>query len=363
MKISSLIPEFLFITIITSCGQQQQPNIPLAPEIPSVQTFPLKKGQLNTSMSIPGELRPYQEVDLFAKVSGFVKNMTVDIGSEVHKGQLLITLDAPEMTASLQEASALLHTKEAVYRGSKSNYMRLLHTSKIPGTISPNELDLAHAQISADSANLLAARSKYKETTDLRNYLEIRAPFDGVVSSRNVYVGAYAAPADKGSGKPLLTLQEQAKLRLVIAVPEAATVYFEKKDTVHFTVQTLPGKVFVAMVKRLAGSLNTQLRTEQMEMDVNNRDKKLLPGMYAQVNLQLSDAQKVFVVPLSAVAGNSQRIFVIRVNGDKAEWVDVKKGRQSTDQVEIYGDLKEGDHLVSKASDELKNKSIVKIVD
>jgi multidrug efflux pump subunit AcrA (membrane-fusion protein) len=127
-------------------------------------------------MSLPGMLQPYQTVDLYAKVSGFIKTMTVDVGSQVHKGQLLMTLDAPEMTAALSQAQEDLHTKEAIYRGSKANYDRLLKTSKMPGTISPNDLDMAHAKMSADSSSLLAARSAYRQSADLENYLEVRPP-------------------------------------------------------------------------------------------------------------------------------------------------------------------------------------------
>jgi RND family efflux transporter MFP subunit len=153
----------------------------------------------------------------------------------------------------------------------------------------------------------------------------------------------------------MLTLDEQAKLRLVINVPEAATNYFSNKDTVHFTVKTIPGKQFVAVVKRMAGSLSSELRSEQMQMDIDNNAKELLPGMFAQVTLQLSNKQKTFIVPQSAVTGNSQRIFVIRVVNHKAQWVDVKKGRETTDSLEVYGALKNGDLLIGSATDQLKD--------
>jgi RND family efflux transporter MFP subunit len=285
--------------------------------------------------------------------------MAVDVGSHVQHGQLLMTLEAPEMTASLIQAQENLHSKEAIYRGSKANYDRLLKTSRTPGTISPNDLDMAHAQMSADSSNLLAAKSAYQLAADLKNYLEVRAPFDGVISSRNVYNGAYVAPADKNSGTPMLTLQEQTRLRLVVDVPEAAINYFANKDTIHFSVKTIPGKQFAAPVKRMAGALNINMRSEQMQMDIVNKDKELLPGMFAEVTLQLTNKQKTFVIPQSAVTQNSQRIFVVRVVDHKAEWVDVKKGRETTDSLEVYGALKPGDLLVSHATDQLKNGTTV----
>ena len=353
MKTYHFILCLLIAGSLASCQSNKQPAAVSHPN--STQVFTLKEGTLNTSMSIPGVLQPYQTVDLYAKVNGFIKTMNVDIGSRVHRGQLLMTLDAPEMMAALKQSQEDLHSKEATYRGSKANYDRLLKTSKTPGTISPNDLDMAHAKMSADSSTLLASRSAYQLSADLKNYLEVRAPFDGVISVRNVYPGAYVTPSDKSSNKPMLTLEEQTRLRLVIDVPEAATNYFSNKDTVHFTVKTVPGKQFVAAVNRMAGSVSNVLRTEQMQMDIPNKNKELLPGMFAQVSLQLTNKQKTFIVPQSAVTGNSQRIFVIRVVNHKAQWVDVKKGRETPDSLEVYGALKNGDLLISSATDELKN--------
>jgi membrane fusion protein (multidrug efflux system) len=352
----------LLSLVAASCGSDPAPSASQMPDSTIVQTFPLAKGMLTTHLELPGELRPFQEVALYAKVNSFVKHMFVDVGSKVYEGELLATLEAPEMEDALNASAALLHTQEALYRASKATYDRMYRTSKIPGTISPNELDIAFAKMGADSANLAAARSRYQEAAAMQGYLEVRAPFDGVVSSRTMYDGAYAGPAGKGSSIPLMTIQEQAKLRLVIAVPEAATAYFRQKDTVHFTVQTLPGQTFTASISRLAGSMDMQLRTEQMEMDVYNKDNTLLPGMFAQVALDLTNNKKVFVVPKTAVTGNSRQIFVISVVNGRAEWIPVQKGRESSDKVEIFGNLQEGSQLVAAATDELKKGTPVKCV-
>jgi membrane fusion protein (multidrug efflux system) len=344
----------LFSLVAVSCGSSPAPTAAPTTDSTIVQTFPLTRGKLTTHLELPGELRPFQEVDLYAKVNSFVRHMFVDVGSKVYRGELLATLEAPELEDALNASAAMLHTQEALYRASKATYDRMYRTSKIPGTISPNELDIAFAKMGADSANLAAARSRFQESAAMQGYLEVRAPFDGVVSSRNMYDGAYAGPAGKGSSIPLMTIQEQGKLRLVIAVPEAATAYFKQKDTVHFTVQTLPGQTFTASISRLAGSLDMQLRTEQLEMDVYNKDNTLLPGMFAQVDLDMTNDKQVFIVPKTAVTGNSRQIFVIRIVDGRAEWIPVQKGRESGDKVEIFGDLQEGSQLVAAATDELK---------
>jgi membrane fusion protein (multidrug efflux system) len=359
--IISLIAPIMLWILTASCGTNADAAVKQAPERTIVQTFSLSKGQLTTSMTIPGELRPFQSVDLYAKVNSFVKKVFVDVGSVVKKNQLLVVLEAPEMLDASNTAAQIIQTNKAYYAASKATYERMYQTSKIPGTISPNDLEIAYAKMNSDSSNLMAARSSYNESTNLNRYLEVRAPFDGVISSSNLYAGAYAGPAGAGSVIPLMTLQQQAKLRLVIAIPEAATNYFKLGDSVHFTVKTLPGKVFTATVSRVAGSLDLQLRTEQLQMDVMNRDKILLPGMFAQVSLELTNTDKVFVVPESAVTENSKQVFVIRITNGKTEWVPVKKGRESDGNVEIFGTLQEADQLVSTATDELRSGTLVQV--
>lgn len=296
-----------------------------------------------------------QQVDLYAKVSSFVKKLYVDIGSEVKTGQLLVTMEAPELNSQLAGAQSRLGSQEAIYLASKSNYDRLFETSQTPGTVSQNDIDQAMAKKNSDLAQLESAKSAYKEIADTRNYLEIRAPFNGVISNRNVNAGAYVGPVGKGSELPLFTLQEQKKLRLVISVPEAYTGYFNKQVNVDFNVKALPDKKFTARVKRLAGALDEKLRSERIEMDVVNNKKELLPGMVAEVSITLPATDSTFIIPKTAFVSSTEKMFVIRMTDNHAEWVDVKKGRELGDKVEIFGNLRAGDHLISIATDEIRN--------
>jgi RND family efflux transporter MFP subunit len=361
MKHILIIFLFPLAALFAACGDAPAATVAKGPDTVAVGTLVLTKGRLTSTMTLPGQLLPFQTVDLYAKVNSYVKEVYVDVGSRVHKGQLLATLEAPELQAATDESASVLQTQEAAWLASKATYDRLYKTSRIPGTVSPNELELARARMTSDSASLAAARSHYRGAADLQDYLHVYAPFDGVISSRNVYPGAYAGPAGKGSSVPLMTLQQQRRLRLVVAVPEAASSYFHEKDTIHFTVGTLPGRVFTAEVTRMAGALDLQLRTEQLQMDVVNDNGLLLPGMFAQVSLDLTNSEKQFVVPLSAIAANSKRVFVIRVVNGAAQWVSVQKGREADGKGEIYGDLKEGDILVANASDELKSGTPVRM--
>ncbi|MBS1530972.1 MAG: efflux RND transporter periplasmic adaptor subunit [Bacteroidetes bacterium] len=332
-----------------------------AMDTPSVAIIPVSKGMLNSTITVPGELIPFQEVDIYAKINSYVKKLYVDIGSQVHTGDLLATLEAPELNSQLAAAESHIKQQQAIYFASKATYDRLLNTSKTPGTVSENDLEQAEAKKNSDYANVEAAKSDYKAVGANLAYLQIRAPFDGVVSSRNVNMGAYVGPAGKGSDQPIFVIQEQSKMRLVISVPEQYTGGLSNKDEVTFSVKTLPSRKFKAQVKRLAGVLDEKLRAERLEMDVYNKNKELLPGMYADVDLPVPSRDSAFIVPKTAVVTSTEKVFVIRVKDNKAEWVDVKKGFQSGGNMEIYGDLKAGDQLVAKANDEIRDGQQVRV--
>jgi RND family efflux transporter MFP subunit len=325
-----------------------------------VETFALKKDKFSTTLRIPGELIAYQQVDIYAKVTSFVKELKVDIGSEVSEGQLLMILEAPELSSQMLAAESRLKSQEAIYTASNANYNRLVETSKTPGTVSQNDLDMAQAKKSSDLANLEAARAGSKEISTIKGYLEIRAPFSGIITARNVNLGAYVGPAGKGSEFPLLTLQQQKQLRLAVSVPEAYTGYLKPEDEIRFSVRSQPSEIYKAKVKRMAGALDLRLRSERVEMDVMNDNKRLLPGTVAEVSIPLTAQDSTFVVPKSAIVNSAEGIFVIRVVNGKAQRVTVKKGRDINDQSEVFGELRLNDRLITKASEEIKEGAEVK---
>jgi len=365
-NILRIIPAALCISVmLASCGaaeknEEKKEDAAKAEAPVATKAFVLQKGKLSSSIQMPGELIPFQQVDLYAKVQGFVRKLYADVGTEVKQGQLLAVMEAPELGAQLAGADARVKTQEAIYTASKANYDRLYETSKTPGTISPNDLDQASARKNADYTLWQASKSAYNEIVQTQNYLEIRAPFSGVISTRNVNTGAIAGPAGKGSDLPLFVLQDQRKLRLAVLIPEYATSYVSDKTIISFTVKGLPNEKFSAAVKRTAGSLDTRLRAERIEMDIINNDKKLLPGMIAEVNIPASAKDSVFIVPKTAIVNAPERIFMIKVTNGTAQWVDVKIGRDADGKVEVYGPLVVGDTIVATASEERRNGSLVK---
>jgi membrane fusion protein, multidrug efflux system len=285
----------------------------------------------------------------------------VDVGSEVKEGQLLATMEAPEIQSQLASAQARIKSQEAIYIASKANYDRVVETAKTPGTISQNDIDQADARQKSDYAQLEANKSAYNEVAETLKYLEVRAPFNGVITLRNVNPGAYVGPSGKGSDLPMFNLQEQKHMRLVVSVPEAYTAFLQQQGAVIFSIKSLPDHQFTAKVNRLAGALDTRLRAERTEMDVYSNDKTLLPGMVAEVNLPLPAQDSTFLVPGTSVVNGTEKVFVVRVSLDhKAEWVYVRLGRSGGGKVEIYSDsLREGDVLVKNASEETRDGAVL----
>ena len=347
-----LFSSIAFVALLSSCHQKEE--VKTVEKDPALPTFSLQKESLNTTLNMPGELTAYQQVDLYAKVASYVKTLKADIGSQVTKGQLLMTLEAPELNQQLAAADSRLKSQEAVYMSSKATYERMVETSKIPGTISKNDLDISAAKKNSDLAQLNALKAALKEAGNIQAYLEIRAPFSGIISARNVNLGAYVGPTGTGSALPLFTLVDQTHLRLAVSVPELYTGYLSKGDEISFTVNSMPDQKFTAKVVRLAGALDPRLRAERIEMDVANTNKKLLPNMVTDVTIPLPSDVKTFVVPKSAVVDGAEGVYVIRNNNNKAERVEVKTGREKDNKVEIFGDVKEGDQLVTSGSEEIR---------
>jgi membrane fusion protein (multidrug efflux system) len=354
--------------ILSSCGPNQKEKEEQAQTVaqentldtPTVALIPVTKGKLSSSITVPGELQPFLQVDLYAKINSYVKTLLVDIGSQVHKGQLLATLEAPEINSQLEQAKSVIQQNKAVFYASKATYDRLYNTSKTPGTVSLNDLEQAIAKMRSDSANVEAAKSAYKEVAANLEYLQVRAPFDGVVTVRNINLGTYVGPSGGGSNQPLLIVEDHKRLRLVISVPENYTGGLNNNSEVTFTVKALQGEKFTAPVKRLAGALDQKLRSERLEVDVLNKDNRLLPNMYADVDVPLPSRDSAFIVPKTAVVTSTEKVFVIRVVNNHAQWVNVQKGLEAGDSMEIHGDIKSGDELVKAASEEIRNGSPVK---
>ncbi|MHA4810301.1 efflux RND transporter periplasmic adaptor subunit [Flavitalea flava] len=312
------------------------------------------QGQLGSTASLPAVLKPFERVDVYPKVNGFIKDIPVDRGSLVKKGQLLVRLEAPEIEQQYFSAKSKYLQVYALFLASKDNYDRLLVANKMPGTVSAHDLEMARAKMLADSASTQGEIANYKALEATKDYLNVIAPFNGVITERNVHPGALVGPAQKSEDKPMLVLEQQNKLRLVIDVPELYSNQLSGHTVVTFRVSILPGKIFEGAISRSAGSLNMKYRSEVIEVDVNNSQNLLKPGMYAEVVLPVKRNTNSLIVPQSAIVTSTEKKYVITVKDNKAYWVDIKEGNSRHDSMEVFGELQLHDRVIVNANDGIK---------
>ena len=315
------------------------------------QAFILKKQEVNFSLNLPAELLAYEKAEIHAKVNGYVQSLQADIGDKVYKGQVLARLDAPEVVAQYAQALAKYNETQARFNASKDRYTRIFNASQKEGVISEAEVVYVKSQMLSDSAALSSAESAAHAYRQLQEYLTIRAPFSGFVTNRFVYTGDFIGNPGKSA---LFVLENSSLLRLRIHVPESHVKNIPSADNLEFSVDALSNKIFSAKLKRKSGSINRETRTELWEYEYNNDELQLQPGMYASAQLRLNRPDESFVVPYPALVTSMERKFVIRVNNGVVEWVDVREGISLDNGKEVFGNLKEGDTLLARGSEELK---------
>src|SRR5919197_2219531 len=325
------------------------------------------------TVKLPGEFQPYLAVPIVAKVSGFVRRTNVDRGSVVKQGQILATLEAPEMQAQIVEAESKAQAlelqraeAEAKLAAAQSTYERLKAASATPGVVAENDVVLAQKTVEAAQSlvrsyenSIKAAQAQAQAVKELVQYLQIRAPFEGIITERNVHPGALVGP---GAGStPLLHLHQISRLRLVVAVPEALVGGIVKRARVPFTVPAYPGETFYGVVSRIAYALDEKTRSMAVELDVRNPDLRLSPGMYPEVQWPVRRPQPSLLVPPTSIVTTTERTFVVRVNNGLAQWLHVGRGARVGDLVEVFGPLKEGDTIVRRGTDEIREGSKVNV--
>lgn len=322
-----------------------------APVKDTVPVFILRNDTLKKIIDLPGELIPYEQTDLYAKVSGFVKKLNVDIGDRIHFGQTLAIIEAPEVNTRIAEAESSVQAAKSKYANSKDNYERLYRASQSPspGIVAPVDLVNMRSMMISDSASYEALRQQVRAYKEVSGYLYITAPFDGMVTSRKVDPGALV-----GTGTMLLTVQNNKTLRLRVAIPEIYVAAASKNPRILFNVDAYPEQTFSGILTRKTETVDPVTRTELWEFEVNNTNQMLKAGVFANTKIGIERKGQSFVIPATAITTTQERKFVIRVSDDSAKWVDVRQGINTDSGIEVFGMLKEGDTLLLKSSDETK---------
>jgi len=294
----------------------------------------------------------------------------VDRGSHVKAGQEIVRLEAPELIAQKQEAQSKLEAAgaqraeaEAKLTSDQSTFTRLKNAAATPGVVAGNDIEVAQQTTEADRArlraadqNIAAAKWGLKAVADVESYLQVRAPFDGVVTERNVHPGALVGPT---GNVPMLRIEKVSRLRVVLPVPENYVSGVVQGAKVTFIVPAFPGDKFTGTIARIPDSLDVKTRTMPVELDVMNVSGHLAPGMYPDVEWQVRREHPTLFVPTSAVARTNERRFVVRIRDGKAEWIEVQPSLSSGSLIEVFGDLHEGDLVAVRGTDELRTGSAV----
>jgi len=345
---------------------------------------------ISNSLVLSGEFRPFQEVDVHAKISGYIRKIYVDVGDHIKAGETLAILEVPELSAQLEGADAAvrrakdairraqgdLDRAESLHGATHLDYTRLVDASKArPGLIAEQELDdqqakdkEGEAQISSDEAALSEARNQLdvavaeqKQLGAMGDYTRIVAPFSGVVTRRYVDTGALvqAGTTSNTQALPVVSVAQTDLFRLTLPVPESAVPMIRLGSTVNVRVPSL-NRDFEGKVSRFADSLNQETRTMHTEVDVPNKNGSIFAGMYAEVNLTLWKRDSALSVPIQAVTRNGSTASLLVVNSqDRIEERAVQLGLEGANQVEIVSGLALDERVVVGSRAEFRAGEVV----
>jgi membrane fusion protein (multidrug efflux system) len=339
---------FIFLGVLPRIARQQELQAGVTSEkarIPLVNAVTVTRSEDTTHLSLPGQIQPYKETPLFARTQGFLKKRFVDIGSQVRAGQLLATIEAPELDQELLRA-------KAEQKLASSNLDRSRSVT-LPGAVSRQDLDSREATYAMNAADVRRLQA-------LKRLQEIRAPFNGIITSRTIEIGALM---NAGGNTPLFTLSQLDTLRVFIDVPQTYYRSVKVGQPVQVKVPELPKQVFHGQVIRTSGVLRPESRTLLTEVIIPNRHHKLMSGLYGQVNFQLKPATAPVIIPANTLVIKSDGPKVVVVGaGNIVRLQAIEIGRDFGTAVEILQGLNGGEKIVTNPIDYLQDGQPVRLV-
>ena len=377
--------------IVNGCGGTHKATADDSRSAPAAAVVKVVRGNMGDHLEIASEFQPFQEVDIYAKVSGYIHKLNVDVGAHVRQGQVLAELEIPELQQQLQQDEAsvrrseqdLARAREELNRAQSAfnvahlTYTRLADVQKSrPELVAQQEVDVAQGKdleasagvssekdsLAAAEQGLLVAKAALGKDQAMFDYARMTAPFDGVVTQINAYTGALlpAGTASSKSDSGLCRLAQNNLLRLVIPVPERAVSDIRIGQTVAVDVSGLH-KIFDGEIVRFSDQIDTTTRTMHTEVDVPNSRYELVPGMYASVKIPLHAAANVLTIPVQAVqsTGAGKGTVLVVDPSNKIEIRNVTLGMQSAADVEITSGLQENETVVFGAQGQFKAGEIV----
>lgn len=338
----------------------------------------VKRQDLGDTLTVSGAFKPFQDIDVHAKVAGYIRKIYVDVGDHVKEGQTLAILEIPELAAELAGTDAAVRAaQEQIHRAqgdldraqsthsaAHSAYRRLKQASDTqPGLVAQQEVDDsqakdlgAEAQVASAEAELSAARQQLEEAQDkqkqyaaLSDYTRITAPFAGVITVRYADTGSLiaAGTASSTQSMPVVRLAQISVLRLVLQIPESVAPQIHVGGSIKVHVQAL-NKDYEGKVSRFADSLDQQTRTMETEVDFVNTDGKLIPGMFCETFFVHDKKQNVLTIPIEAVNRDGEETTVLVVDSqDVVRTRPVKLGQEGTTHIEVLSGLTEGERVIN----------------
>jgi len=357
--------------------------------IPAVAVIHPKPGAVKDEVVLPGNVQAFTDSPIYARSSGYLKQWNVDIGGHVKAGQVLATIDAPELDQQVRQAKATIQQTQASLDQAIANQQQGKANEEIArvtaqrwqnlvtkGAVSRQENDQYQAQYQAQVANLnaleqaiAAARSNIAvaeadlgRLQEMQNYETVKAPFDGIITARNIDVGALINAGNGGAAQELFHVASTARLRVYVSVPQADSRAAVPGLKSYLTLSEFPGRRFPGELVRTAGAIDPATRTLLTEVDVDNASGELRPGAYAEVHLMIPEGSRALILPVSALIFRSEGLRVGVVREGKAELVPVILGKDYGNEVEVVSGLAENDLVISNPSDSLASGSTVQVV-
>lgn len=318
---------------------------PMATPVPTVAVAKVVRQNISNEVPIPAEFRPYVQSELHAMVTGYVSQINVDFGDKVKKGEVLATLEVPELADELHNAQARQQQAEADYRNEHLMYTRLQTVNQQhPTLVAKQDIDTAMAKDASGAATIAAAKAEVEKYQTLLNYMKIVAPFDGVITQRSVDPGALVqAGTSSDRSMPLLRVSDNYHLRLDFPVSVDYVKDVHTGDRVTVRVDSLGGKTFTGNITRAKEEVNAATRTMITELEVENPNLEIVPGMYAVVLFRYARHKNTLAVPVQAIRDPKNPVVYALDKDNVVEAVHVKIGLETSDQFEVTDGLEEGE--------------------
>jgi len=332
-----------------------------ASAIPYVDVVSPKASTDADEIALPGSTAAFNDTPIYARTNGYVNRWYVDIGTRVRKGQLLATIETPELDRQLQQARADLENAEANLQLAKITAARWQHLLETD-SVSHQETDQAVSDLHSKQALLNSSKANVGRLEQLQAFERVTAPFDGVVTARNTDVGALVQAGDNSGPKELFHMAAIQTLRVYVAVPEIYAPSVKTGEQAKLTLDAFPGEALTGTIVRNADAIDATARTLNVEVDVPNPTGRLLPGAYAFVHLRIPPHPGSVTIPSNALLFRAEGLRVGVVRNGHVELTPISIGQDYGSSIEVISGLSARDAVIVNPSDSLANGVAVKLV-